>query len=117
MITTFSTVEPDMIDWVRHDFDTHGQSFDYWLDKHLRAPHHYFLKGPNYLLMGWADLEQKAWIVFYSRTQNDYRVWQVIDQMPYFLPSIAFVRGLRGKKDLKYYSTKRLTKLCNTLNL
>lgn len=118
------SLEPALIEWVHHDFRKNRVSYDYWEEYIERHPEGYIFKGPNWFMMGWAQKKltgdyAKApgpfWLVFYSRVAKGYNLGDLFRMMPYELPYIGFIRGMRGKKDLKYYPTKHLHKLCETL--
>ena len=121
MITTFSQFEVPKILKIQQIFYEHDEDFNYWLWKHLREDEHYIFSGQQYFMMGWRQepcdaypmLPDSTWIVFFAYTLEGYNLGDLFKMMPYELPYIGFIRGLREKKDLKYYPWEHLSKLCN----
>ena len=121
-MTMTPSLEPPVIEFARYHFKSNGVDFDHWMNKCLGAPDHYLYRGEDFFGMAWKqepDREYKVddtfWLVFYLYTRNGYRLDNFFRMLPYELPYIGFMRGLRGKKGLKYYQWKDLNRLCNSL--
>lgn len=81
---------------------------------------HYFsnqwvFKGPGYFLMGGHDPDRPdAWLVWWAElnpTRNRVTLLRLFLRMvPYHKPWIGWARPLKGRVDIKYYSTERLLK-------
>lgn len=101
-------------------FSKGGENFNAWLLHHLTEREHYVFKGDDYFMMGWyqwpqgrdGEPDEPYWVVYFAYTAGRVRLDTLLRLMPYPLNYVAFCRGLRGKKDLKYYSVERLRKLC-----
>lgn len=104
--------EPTILDRARFIFRNNGENFDYILRVHITREDGYVFKGKNYLVLGWEDKERKAWVIYFAMTLNGMKLTELFSMLPHELPEIGFARGLRGKKDLKFYSTERLRRLC-----
>lgn len=110
MISHYSTFEPPMLAKIDYLFTRHGENFHRWLLHHLVEREHYVFKGDDYFLMGWKQPE--GWVVYFAYCSSGVPLDTLFDLMPYHAEYIGFCRGLRGKKDLKFYRTDRLRKLC-----
>lgn len=114
---TYFRGEIPLIDLARYDFKKHGKDFDLCRQEIEEMDKGYYFSGPDFLMMGWHDkgawgCPTELWVVFYARTKNGYNLGDLFKMMPYELPHIGFMRGMQGKKDLKYYPWEHLHKLC-----
>ena len=90
-----------------YDFPT---IFDYYFK------HQWVFKGPGYLLMGGHDPQDPdAWLVWWAEAQSKKETLNAIRLflrlMPYRKPRVAWARPLKGRPEVKYYSTERLLRL------
>lgn len=80
--------------------------------------YHYFIKGPNYFLLARTDPNHPdAWLVYWADMYPVLPRLQAIrfflDLAPYDRKFVAWARLLKGRTELKYYSTARLRRLTN----
>jgi hypothetical protein len=113
-----------MMDKVRLQFRLNKVDFERVMEEHFQDPDSYIFKGCDYFLLcthKWKDdpefpgAPDDFWLIWYAHIEPECSLRWLFTLTPYVLPYIAFIRGLRGKKDLKYYKTKRLHRLCNSL--
>lgn len=92
----------------------HGLDFQGHLAHYCQSG--YVFKGPDFFLMGREDPEDPdAWLIWWAECYPTRRpsdmVALFIRFMPHYRKRIAWVRMLKGKTELKYYSTDRLLRI------
>lgn len=133
MITTRSHFDdPDIgeFDIAYKVFEACGleKEFPNWFDFFMGAPPSektFVYKAPD--CMVWAQhITRKeyedcpmggAWLIFYLhiREGSIHTLNSLFSYLPYQLPFIAYARGLRGRKDLKYVHVRRIKEVTRKL--
>lgn len=77
---------------------------------------HYVFKGPDYFMMARYDPAfPDAWLVYWAdchpKPAGLEALRRFLDLAPFDRPGIMWARRLRGREELKYYSTARLRRL------
>lgn len=102
-----------------HDFlasaeKLHAQSgFDFATAFDHFFSHGWMFKGPGYFLLGGHDPHREdAWLVWWAELhpkQDRVKMLKLLLRfIPYHKPYIGWARALKGRIDVKYYSTSRL---------
>lgn len=91
-----------------------GFDFQVVFDYYFR--HQWVFKGPGYLLLGGHDpKDPDAWLVWWAEARSKKETWQAVRLflrlMPYKKARIGWARPLKGRPEVKYYSTDRLLRL------
>lgn len=120
LLNTPPAEEPpyDLIASAERQHAVAGYDFATIFDYHFR--HQWVFKGPGYLLMGGHDpKDPDAWLVWWAEamtkreTLNAIRLF--LRLMPYPKPRVGWARPLKGRPEVKYYSTVRLLRLTRLL--
>lgn len=109
---TTSPAEP--YDFLLHAEEVHtvaGYHFPTILDHYFT--HGYVIKAPTYFMLAGRDPQRAdAWLVWWAEmhpvTKTGYMLRQLLRHMPHPLPFIGWARPLKGRIDVRYFSTERL---------
>lgn len=85
-----------------------------WFDFHFT--YGYVFKGPQYLLLGGPGemygQPDDCWVVWWAESTCRYlAIRKFLHLMPHHRPRIAWCRYLKGRREVKFFSTDRLLRL------